>query len=182
MKRRSTRRRPPPKRNASRRASNAAKLSHLDHRGAARMVDVSQKKVTRRRAVASAWVHMAPATLRRISTGKMPKGDVFAVARLAGIAAAKRTPDFIPLCHVLPLDAVEITLEPISAKTVCIRATAVARARTGVEMEALVAVSAAALALYDMCKAVDRGIVIGPVCLEEKAGGRSGRWKRPRSA
>lgn len=146
------------------------------------MVDVSRKKVTRRRAMASAWVHLAPATLRRIVTGKMPKGDVFAVARLAGIAAAKRTPDVIPLCHVLPLDAVEITLEPISAKTVCIRATAVARARTGVEMEALVAVSAAALALYDMCKAVDRGMVMGDIRLLEKSGGKSGRWLAPGEA
>lgn len=180
MKRRSTPRRPTSKRITVRRASSARQLTHLDRRGAARMVDVSQKKITRRRAVASAWVHMAPATLRRITAGKLPKGDVFAVARLAGIAAAKRTPDFIPLCHILPLDAVEITLEPISAKTVCIRATAVARARTGVEMEALVAVSTAALALYDMCKAIDRGIVIGPIGLDEKSGGRSGNWKRPR--
>ncbi len=180
MKRRSPSQ--PKRRRTSCPAKSDGRLTHLDRRGAARMVDVSRKNITRRRAVASAWVHMAPATLRRITTGKMPKGDVFAVARLAGIAAAKKTPDFIPLCHVLPLDAVEITLEPISAKTVGIRATAVARARTGVEMEALVAVSAAALALYDMCKAVDRGIVIGPIRLEEKAGGQSGRWMRPRSA
>lgn len=154
-------------------------LSHIDARGKAQMVDVSAKKVTRRRAVATAEVQMKATTLARIASGKLPKGDVFSVARLAGIAAAKQTGLLIPLCHPLPLDHVDVQIEACPPDRVRIRAEAVVRARTGVEMEALTAAAVAALTIYDMCKAVDRGMVIGPVCLEEKSGGRSGRWQRP---
>lgn len=143
------------------------------------MVDVSAKKVTRRRAVASAEVRVNARTLALISASKLPKGDVFAVARLAGIAAAKQTGLLIPLCHPLPLDHVDVQIEACPPDRVRIRSEAVVLARTGVEMEALTAAAVAALTIYDMCKAVDRGMVIGPVCLEEKSGGRSGRWQRP---
>jgi len=156
------------------------RLTHLDERGRAHMVDVGAKAITERMCVARAEVRMAPATLERIAAGALPKGDVLAVARLAGIQAAKRTSDWIPLAHPIPLDAVEIELE-IDAAGGCVRVEAVARAqaRTGVEMEALVGVTAAGLALYDMCKAVDRGMTIEAVRLVEKQGGKSGRWLRP---
>ncbi len=154
------------------------RLTHVDERGAARMVDVSRKKVTARRAVASGEVHMSPKTLGLIVDGNIPKGDVFAAARIAGIQAAKRTADLIPLCHPLPIEAVTVDVEPVPPDRVSIRATATVRARTGVEMEALTAVAVAALTLYDMCKAVDRKMVIGPIQLEEKAGGRSGSFRR----
>ncbi|MBE7507415.1 MAG: cyclic pyranopterin monophosphate synthase MoaC [Planctomycetia bacterium] len=153
-------------------------LSHVDARGRARMVDVSAKKVTRRRAVASAQVKLRPATLKLIHDGKIPKGDVFAVARLAGIQAAKETSRLIPLCHPLPLDHVELEISAKRPDRVIIRAEAAVGGKTGVEMEALVAASVAAMTIYDMCKAVDRGIEIGPIRLEEKSGGRSGTWKR----
>ena len=142
------------------------------------MVDVSTKKVTQRQAVASAEVRLKPATLKLIHNGKIPKGDVFAVARLAGIQAAKETSRLIPLCHPLPLDHVELEIVAKPPGRVVVRAEAAVDGKTGVEMEALVAVSIAALTVYDMCKAVDRGIEIGPVRLDEKAGGRSGTWKR----
>ena len=154
------------------------RLSHIDAKGAARMVDVSAKPVTLRRAVASAEVRMRPATLRMIVDGAVPKGDVFAVARIAGIQAAKRAGEWIPLCHPLPVEAVEVRLSPLPPDRVRIEAEAVVRSRTGVEMEALTAAAAAALTLYDMCKAVDRGMVIGPIQLEHKSGGRSGKWTR----
>lgn len=143
------------------------------------MVDVAAKPVTARRALAEAVVAMDPETLRTLVAGGGPKGDAFAVARLAGIAAAKRTPDLIPLCHPLPLDAVEVSVEPEPA-TGRVRITAEARAtaRTGVEMESLTAASVAALTLYDMAKALQRDIVIERVALLEKEGGRSGRWRR----
>ncbi|MFQ5423706.1 MAG: cyclic pyranopterin monophosphate synthase MoaC [Phycisphaerae bacterium] len=153
-------------------------LSHLDRSGAARMVDVSAKRVTARRAVATATVRLSPETLRRITDGGLPKGDVFAIARIAGIQAAKRTAELIPLCHPLPIEAVTVDVTPAAPDRVLIRAETVVRARTGIEMEALTAVTVAALTIYDMCKAIDRGIVIGPVQLEEKSGGRSGQWKR----
>ena len=142
------------------------------------MVDVSAKAVTAREARASGLVRMAPATLALILDRGMAKGDVFAVARLAGIMAAKRTGDLIPLCHPLGLDGVEVTFTPIDAATVRIEATARIMGRTGVEMEALTAVSVAALTVYDMCKAVDRGIVIDAVRLESKRGGRGGAYRR----
>jgi cyclic pyranopterin phosphate synthase len=154
-------------------------LSHLDAEGRARMVDVGDKPVTRRLCVARGAIRMAPETLARITEGKIPKGDVLATARIAGIQAAKRTDEWIPLCHSLPLDGVEIELVPEPERSrVLIEATARAHAKTGVEMEALVAVSAAALAVYDMCKAIDRGMVVDAVHLVSKSGGKSGTWQR----
>lgn len=155
-----------------------AKLSHVDRRGVARMVDVSGKSVTVRKAVASAEVRLAPETLALIHDGKLPKGDVLGVARIAGIQAAKRTAELIPLCHLLPIDAVDVEIVARGRDRVHITATATVRARTGVEMEALTAASVTALTIYDMCKSVDRGIVIERVRLEEKSGGRTGRWLR----
>ena len=154
------------------------KLSHVDDAGAARMVDVSAKRVTVRRATATAEVHMSPATLALITDGRIPKGDVFATARIAGIQAAKRTAELVPLCHPLAIEAVTVDIAAKPPDRVTLRAEAVIRGRTGVEMEAMTAVSIAALTIYDMCKAVDRGIVIGPLQLERKSGGRSGTWRR----
>jgi len=157
-----------------------SELSHLDAEGRARMVNVGEKPVTERICVARGAVRMAPETLAMISAGPLPKGDVLATARLAGIQAAKRTAEWIPLCHTLPLDGVdlELTAQPEESR-VRIEATASAHARTGVEMEALVAVAAAGLTVYDMCKAVDRGMVIDAVHLVSKQGGKSGGWRRP---
>ncbi len=143
------------------------------------MVDVGEKPITRRVCVARGEVRMAPETLDRISEGTLPKGDVLATARLAGIQAAKRTDEWIPLCHSLPLDAIEIGLIPDpGGARVAIEARAQAHGRTGVEMEALVAVSAAGLTIYDMCKAIDRGMTLGDVQLVSKVGGKSGTWIR----
>jgi cyclic pyranopterin phosphate synthase len=155
-----------------------AELTHFDERGASRMVDVSAKEETSRSARASGLVRMEPATLALILDRGVAKGDVLEVARLAGIMAAKRTGELIPLCHPLGLDAVEVSLGPDGPSTLRIEATARVRGRTGVEMEALTAVSVAALTVYDMCKAVDRGMTIERVRLEEKAGGRSGHFRR----
>ncbi|MEO1997764.1 MAG: cyclic pyranopterin monophosphate synthase MoaC [Planctomycetaceae bacterium] len=153
-------------------------LSHFDESGASRMVDVSAKDVTVREARAVGQVSMEPETLQLILDRKLSKGDVFEVARLAGIMAAKQTAQLIPLCHPLGLDSVDLTLQPVGARVVRVEATTRILARTGVEMEALTAVSVAALTIYDMCKAVDRGMVIGPITLEEKSGGRSGHFQR----
>ena len=154
------------------------RLSHLDERGRARMVDVGSKPVTRRECVARGSVSMAAATLDEITRGANPKGDVLALARIAAIQAAKRTHEWIPLAHPLPLDVVEVTLEPDpSTPGIRIEARVRAQARTGVEMEALVAVSAAGLTIYDMCKAVDRGMRIEAVRLARKSGGKSGLWE-----
>ena len=142
------------------------------------MVDVGAKPITERVAVATATVRMEPATLRRIRAGGMAKGEVLAVARVAGIMAAKRTADVIPLCHPLPIEVAAIDFAAHRAGRLEITATIKVSGKTGVEMEALTAVSAAALTVYDMCKAVDRGMVITDVCLLEKRGGRSGTWKR----
>ncbi len=143
------------------------------------MVDVGDKAVTTRVAVAGAAVRMRPATLRLIAAGGVPKGDVLAVARLAGIMAAKRTADLIPLCHPLALSLVDVRLTPRPARaTIEIEATARCEGKTGVEMEALTAASVAALAVYDMCKAVDRDIEITGVRLLRKEGGKSGPWRR----
>ena len=142
------------------------------------MVDVGDKPVTSRMARASGAVRMAAETLELVRSAGGPKGDVLQVARLAGVMAAKRTDALIPLCHGLPLDSVEVDFEFTDAQTLTVTATARVAAKTGVEMEALVAVTTAALTVYDMCKAVDRGMVIGPVQLEEKQGGRSGHWRR----
>jgi cyclic pyranopterin phosphate synthase len=155
-------------------------LTHLDAQGRARMVNVGDKAVTHRVAVARCEVEMTAQTLERISRGTLPKGDVLATARLAGIQAAKRTDEWIPLCHSLPLDGITVDLTPDPAgPCVRIEARAEVHAKTGVEMEALVAVSAAALTLYDMCKAVDRAMRVQAVRLVEKSGGRSGDWRRP---
>jgi cyclic pyranopterin phosphate synthase len=153
------------------------KLSHVDEHGAARMVDVAGKPVTHRRAVASAFVRMRPETLAMIVEGRVPKGDVIAVARVAGIMAAKRTSELIPLCHPLPLTHATVDFEPAGDG---MRITSVAETdgKTGVEMEALTAAGVAALTLYDMCKAVDRGMVVTDVMLLSKEGGRSGAWTR----
>jgi len=151
------------------------RLSHFDREGRARMVDVGAKPVTDRVAVAKGEVEMQPETLSLIREGRIGKGDVLAVAQVAGIMAAKRTPDLIPLCHPIPLTSVELELEPNEERSsVKITATVKTRARTGVEMEALTAVSAAALAIYDMCKAVDKGMKLTNIRLVRKAGGRSG--------
>jgi cyclic pyranopterin phosphate synthase len=153
-------------------------LTHFDEEGASRMVDVSDKEMTARTARASGLVRMAPETLALILDGRMAKGDVFEVARLAGIMAAKRTGDLIPLCHPLGLDSVAVAFTPVDPRTLRIEAIVKVEARTGVEMEALTAVSIAALTVYDMCKAVDRGILIDQVRLEEKTGGRRGVYCR----
>jgi cyclic pyranopterin phosphate synthase len=153
-------------------------LTHFDDQGASRMVDVSSKPETVREARASGLVRMEPATLALIVARRAAKGDVFEVARLAGILAAKRTGELIPLCHPLGLDAVDVFIEPVDPRSLKIEATVKVRGRTGVEMEALTAVSVAALTVYDMCKAVDRGMVIDAVRLEEKSGGRSGHYRR----
>jgi cyclic pyranopterin phosphate synthase len=154
-------------------------FTHLTAAGEAHMVDVSQKPATARRAVARAFLHMKPETLAALVAGNTPKGDVLAVARIAGIQAAKRTPELIPLCHAIVLTGVEVELEPnAELGGVAITATARAFDRTGVEMEALVAASTAALALYDMLKALDRAMSIGGLELVAKSGGRSGDFRR----
>ena len=152
-------------------------LTHFDERGNAHMVDVGGKEVTERVAVARASVRMQPATLKLIATKKAAKGDVLAVAQLAGIMAAKKTPDLIPLCHPLALSSVDVKLT-LDAKrnAVDIEATCKLKGRTGVEMEALTAASIAALTVYDMCKSVDRGMVISDVRLLHKSGGKSGTY------
>jgi len=147
------------------------------------MVDIGEKPITLRECVARGAVQMAPATLTAITEGRTPKGDVLAVARIAGLQAAKRTAEWIPLAHPLPLDAVEIELTPDpAASRLAIEARVRAHARTGVEMEALVAVAAAGLTVYDMCKAIDRGMSIDAVQLVRKRGGKSGDWSREREA
>ncbi len=154
-------------------------LTHLDAQGHARMVDVSGKPVTSRRAVASGWVRMAPASLDALLEGNLPKGDALAVGRIAGIQAAKATSQLIPLCHPLPLDEVRVDLQgDRDGGGVRITVEARTRAATGVEMEALTAVSVAALAVVDMVKAIDRDTRIDDVRLELKEGGKSGRWVR----
>lgn len=153
-------------------------LTHLDETGAARMVDVGDKTDTRREATAQAIVRMQPETLRLITEGKHKKGDVLATARIAGIMAAKKTPDLIPLCHPLMLNKVEVNLQPRPEdNSIYITATCALSGKTGVEMEALTAASVAALTIYDMCKAVDRGMVIDRIGILEKKGGKSGHWQ-----
>ena len=158
-----------------------SKLSHFDDQGAARMVDVSAKEETAREAVAEGFVFMLPATLSLILDRKVAKGDVFGVARIAGIMAAKKTAELIPLCHPLSLSSVEVSFEPDREKS-CVHVTATVRitGRTGVEMEALTAVAAAGLTVYDMCKSADRSISITDIRLVKKAGGKSGTFERER--
>ena len=153
------------------------KLTHFDERGAARMVDVGAKDVTRRVATAAGSIRMQPDTLKIVLAGTAKKGDVLGVARIAGIQAAKRTAELIPLCHPLALDSVTVdfAVDEESARVEC-RATVECTGRTGVEMEALTAASVALLTVYDMCKAVDRGMVLGEIRLVEKRGGKSGTY------
>ena len=154
-------------------------LTHLDAAGRARMVDVTDKAVTHREAIAEAFVLMQPETLRMVAEGSHKKGDVLAVARIAGIQAAKKCAELIPLCHPLLLSSVAVDCELDTAnQRVVIRATCKLSGQTGVEMEALTAASVAALTIYDMCKAVDRAMVVERVQLEEKSGGRSGQFRR----
>jgi cyclic pyranopterin monophosphate synthase len=148
-----------------------------------KMVDVGSKAKTERVAVATCQLRMLPATLQRIQAGRIEKGDVLAAARLAGVMAAKRTPDLIPLCHPIALSGVEVELQPApDGAGLGVRVTVRTVDRTGVEMEALTAACAAALTVYDMCKSVDRGMVLESVQLEHKAGGRSGTWDRAAAA
>ena len=157
-----------------------ARLTHLDTHGRVRMVDVGEKPVTRREAVARGEIRMEPATLAAIVDGTLKKGEALAAARLAGIMAAKKTQELIPLCHQIPLESVAVDFRPNHKGSVLeIQARAVTQARTGVEMEALTAASVAALTIYDMAKAIDRAMVIGASRLVAKSGGRSGDFSRP---
>ncbi len=159
-----------------------SRLSHLDEKGQARMVDVSDKAVTARTARASGFIAMAAETLALIETGEAKKGDVLATARIAGIMAAKRTHELIPLCHPLLITKVTVELTPCRDPAgVAVVAEVKVTGQTGVEMEALTAVSVACLTVYDMLKAADKGMIIGPVQLVEKTGGRSGTWQTPAS-
>jgi cyclic pyranopterin phosphate synthase len=163
----------------------ARRLSHVDESGAAHMVDVSAKRVTHRRAVASAFLEAAGTTVAMVVSGHAPKGDVLAAARIAGISAAKRTSELIPLCHPLPITHASVEIEAVASGPrpgFGIKATVEVDAKTGVEMEALTAAAVAGLTLYDMCKAVDRGMVLTDVMLLSKEGGRSGRWTRKTQA
>jgi cyclic pyranopterin phosphate synthase len=153
-------------------------LTHLDEQGQARMVDVGDKPITHRRAVAEAVLIVGPDVMTAVRSGQTPKGNVYETARLAGILAAKRTPDLIPLCHVLPLDRVSVNFEP-SDDRIRVVATVEARAATGVEMEALTAATIAGLTLYDMLKALSRSMVLEQARLLEKSGGRSGDYRAP---
>jgi cyclic pyranopterin phosphate synthase len=156
-----------------------AKLSHYGPKGEVRMVDVSAKAVTTRTAVAQGFVKMQPGVVQAVRRLKNPKGNPLEVARIAGIAAAKRTAEWIPLCHPLPLTHVDVTAR-LCKNGVELHSTVIATAQTGVEMEALVAVTAAALTVYDMCKALDKGMEITDICLLEKTGGKSGAFYRDR--
>lgn len=154
-----------------------SELTHFDEHGSSRMVDVGAKEVTHRLARAENFVVMQPETLRLILEHRVAKGDVLEVARLAGIMATKRTADLIPLCHPLGIDGVDLLLTPIEPDTIRIEASVRVHGRTGVEMEALTAVTVAGLTVYDMCKSVDRGMTLGPARLLEKSGGKSGHYR-----
>ena len=154
-------------------------LTHFDKSGRARMVDVSKKAQTVREAIVHGSISMKPGTFKQLMSGKIEKGDVFAVAKVAGIMAAKRTADIIPMCHPLNLSHVEVNFYPVEKETrIDIESKVRIRAQTGVEMEAFVAVATAALTIYDMCKAVDRGMTISDIHLIKKSGGRSGTYVR----
>jgi cyclic pyranopterin phosphate synthase len=159
----------------------STRLTHLDAEGAAQMVDVGDKAITSRRAIACARITMQPETLSLLMNAKLPKGDALQVARIAGIMAAKRTPDLIPLCHPLALTKIAIQIEALSPQSVQITAEIRNQGQTGVEMEALTACSVAALTLYDMAKAVDPAMIIHDIHLVEKSGGKKGDWKHPSS-
>ncbi|WP_246599243.1 cyclic pyranopterin monophosphate synthase MoaC [Clostridium lacusfryxellense] len=151
-------------------------LTHLDEKGAARMVDVGDKQITQREALAQALVTMKSETLTLITTGQIPKGDVFSCARIAGIMAAKKTFELIPMCHPLPINGINIELLAQAPNKVRILASVKCDYKTGVEMEALTAASVAALTIYDMCKAVDKEMEIGEICVLKKTGGKSGNF------
>ena len=153
-------------------------LTHLNEQGRARMIDITDKQTTDRTAIAQTTVTMAPSTLSRIREGRIGKGDVLAVAQVAGVMAAKRTSEWIPMCHPLPLTGIDLRFSDNGEDELIIQAEVKTTGRTGVEMEALTAVSAAALTVYDMCKALQKDIVIGPTLLVEKTGGKSGDYKR----
>jgi len=156
-----------------------AKLSHINSAGEANMVDVSAKDISQRRALASATVRMQAETLQAIQDNKLKKGEVLAVARVAGIQAAKRCSGLIPLCHPLAITKIQVDFAVLNDRELEVRAECRVSGQTGVEMEALTAVSIAALTIYDMCKAIDKGMIIGDVCLLEKQGGKSGDWVKP---
>lgn len=156
---------------------NQTKFTHMNEQGRARMVDVTDKKETNRTAVAKTTITMKPSTLQSIQQGKISKGDVLGVAQVAGIMAAKRTPEWIPMCHTIPITGIDLSFSDNGDNEVYIEATVKTRGQTGVEMEALTAVSAAALTVYDMCKALDKGMVIGPTFLASKTGGKSGDYE-----
>ncbi|ASS74997.1 cyclic pyranopterin monophosphate synthase MoaC [Tumebacillus algifaecis] len=158
------------------------KLTHFNEQGRAQMVDVTQKEVTKRTATASARIEMQPETLTLIREGKMKKGDVLAVAQVAGIMAAKKTSDLIPMCHPLPLTKVDISFAEDGERALLVHATVATTYVTGVEMEALTAVTTAALTVYDMCKAVDKGMLIQNVALVAKTGGKNGDFLREEAA
>jgi cyclic pyranopterin phosphate synthase len=156
----------------------ANKLSHVNSSGEAKMVDISLKGETVREAVAKGSVMMQPATLEQVKNASLKKGDVLAVARIAGIMAAKKVPDFIPLCHMIPIDSITIDFDLTKADCIGITSTVKSTGRTGVEMEALTAVTVAALTIYDMCKAVEKGMTITNIYLDTKTGGKSGMYHR----
>jgi cyclic pyranopterin monophosphate synthase len=160
---------------------SARKLTHVDSKGRSRMVDVTEKEQTRRVARAEAFVNMLPSTLKLLRSNGLPKGNPLETARIAGIQAAKKTSELIPLCHPLPLTHVDVSIS-ITRGGVRLESTASTKAETGVEMEALTAAAVAALTLYDMCKAVEKGITIDSVRLLEKSGGKSGLWVRKKEA
>ncbi len=151
-------------------------LSHLNEKGEASMVNIGEKQITARYAMAQAVVKMQPETLLLITSNGLPKGDALSAARLAGIMAAKKTHELIPLCHNIPIDSVEVTFKIVEPDTVIIFASASCNYKTGIEMEAMTAVSVAALTVYDMCKAVDRGMIISEIKLLKKTGGKSGEF------
>lgn len=155
-----------------------SRSNHFDDQGAARMVDVGEKSITSRVATAQGFVRMQASTLQTIASGQSRKGDVLQIARIAGIQGAKQTSQWIPLCHPLPLDAVEVGFQMIEPDRLQIQASVKVTARTGVEMEALTAVSAAALTVYDMCKSIDRSMTIESIELLSKSGGRSGDYRK----
>ena len=154
------------------------KLSHVNSSGEAKMVDISLKGETVREAVAKGSVMMQPATLEQVKNASLKKGDVLAVARIAGIMAAKKVPDFIPLCHMIPIDSITVDFDLTKTDCIGITSTVKSTGRTGVEMEALTAVTVAALTIYDMCKAVEKGMTITNIYLETKTGGKSGAYHR----
>ncbi|MCH9656220.1 MAG: cyclic pyranopterin monophosphate synthase MoaC [Planctomycetes bacterium] len=155
-----------------------SELTHFDEEGASRMVDVGGKEVTSRTAIAESFVTMQPETQKLILDRQISKGDVLEIARIAGIMAAKKTADLIPLCHPLGINSVSLDFEPRNGTVIRVESTVKVDGKTGVEMEALTAVSIAALTIYDMCKAVDRAMSLGPTRLVEKSGGKSGHYKR----